>query len=71
MSTELRNVSDSFSQTRFWGGEERGVCVQVTQQTTEGFSFVSLNREEAGTLARELFLFSTGSEVDFMGYVGD
>lgn len=31
MSTELGNVND-ISATRFWGGEERGVCLQLTSK---------------------------------------
>ena len=36
MSTELRNVPDceaqnKLTQTRFWGGENRMQCLQVTQ----------------------------------------
>ena len=36
MSTELRNVpncvaQNELSQTRFWGGEDRLTCMQVTQ----------------------------------------
>ena len=37
MSTELRNVPDcnaqyELTQTRFWGGENRMTCLQVTQR---------------------------------------
>ena len=39
MSTELRNVpTTELSQTRFFGGEHRGVCVQITQRKPEALT---------------------------------
>jgi len=71
MSTELRPVTQKISQTRFWGGKERGVCLQVTQTSQEctstnpvGVGFVQLTREEAAVLAGELMRFATGTEVE-------
>jgi hypothetical protein len=69
MSTELRNVTPTLLQTRFWGGA-RGVCIQVTetgQSATPvnpfGTGYITLSREEALQLANELILFSQGKEV--------
>ena len=80
MSTELRNVPDchaqnELTQTRFWGGEDRMTCLQVTQvkpkseRTTSGstdfFNHLSLTRYQARQLATELMLFAEEREVDW------
>ena len=80
MSTELRNVPDcvaqnELTQTRFWGGENRMQCIQVTQrkpkhERTTGagvadfFNYLSLTKEQARNLAVELMLFAEGREVE-------
>ena len=79
MSTELRDVpncvaQNQLSQTRFWGGEDRLTCIQVTQvkpkseRTTSGstdfFNHLSLTRHQARMLATELMLFAEGREVE-------
>ena len=71
MSTQLRNVTETMSQTRFWGGQERGSCVQVTQRGLadigngqNGFGFLQVNRQQAALLAQELLLFANGNEVE-------
>ena len=79
MSTELRNVPDcraqnELNQTRFWGGENRMTCIQVTQvkpkseRTTSGstdfFNHLSLTRHQARMLATELMLFAEEREVE-------
>ena len=79
MSTELRDVpncvaQNQLSQTRFWGGEDRMTCIQVTQvkpkseRTTSGstdfFNHLSLTRHQARMLATELMLFAEGREVE-------
>jgi hypothetical protein len=64
MSTQLRNVTSHMAQTRFWGGENRGVCVQVSQKNFEGgHQFLQLTKEDAALLAAELTLFVLGHEV--------
>ena len=61
MSTELRNVPGTMiTQTRFFGGAERGTCLQLTQP---GFKYISVTREQAIKLAVELVLFAEGKEV--------
>ena len=80
MSTELRKVPDcnaqyELTQTRFWGGEDRMTCVQVTQvkpkheRTFNGhahfFNHLSLTKHQARMLATELMLFAEGREVDW------
>jgi hypothetical protein len=65
MSTQM--VSNTrFSLTRFWGGTERGSCLQVTAPTAgrnpymdEGF--VQVTREEALLLAETLLRFANGT----------
>ena len=79
MSTELRDVpncvaQNQLSQTRFWGGEDRLTCIQVTQvkpkseRTTSGstdfFNHLSLTRHQARMLSTELMLFAEGREVE-------
>jgi hypothetical protein len=79
MSTDLRNVPDceaqnQLSQTRFWGGEDRMTCLQVTQvkpkseRTTSGstdfFNHLSLTRHQARMLATEVMLFAEEREVE-------
>ena len=77
MSTELRNVPDcqaqnELTQTRFWGGENRMVCIQVTQRKPKGeapgasqfFNHLSLTKHQARMLATELMLFAEGREVE-------
>lgn len=69
MSTELQDVTPSILQTRFWGGKEKGTCLQITQ-THEGsdpylpVQFISLTKEEASKLATALLLFATDNEVE-------
>ena len=77
MSTNLRNVpnldhTQELNQTRFWGGQDRKVCLQVTQRKARGFekpttadgffNSLQLTREQAGALAAELVLFATSRE---------
>ena len=79
MSTELRDVpncvaQNQLSQTRFWRGEDRLTCIQVTQvkpkseRTTSGstdfFNHLSLTRHQARMLATELMLFAEEREVE-------
>ena len=77
MSTELRNVPDcnaqyELTQTRFWGGENRMTCIQVTQRkpkydTDAGgamFNHLQLTKHQARQLAVELLLFAEGVEVE-------
>lgn len=41
MSTELLKIND-LQVTRFWGGDLKGVCIQLTGEN----GFVQLNRDE-------------------------
>jgi hypothetical protein len=67
MSTELRNVpgtgtaQNKLSQTRFWGGENRMTCVQVTDRNG---NFLQLDKFQARALAVELLLFAEDREVE-------
>ena len=79
MSTDLRNVPDcvaqnELTQTRFFGGVDRGTCVQVTQRRNKGegfrgpadefFNHLQLTRPQARALAVELMLFAESREVE-------
>jgi hypothetical protein len=60
MSTELRGTTEHLL-TRFWGGKERGVCLQVTTRTVsfdpQKPGFVVVNEKEALELAEALLQF--------------
>jgi len=69
MATDLKSNTPGLDLTRFWGGEERGCCVQVTSvyrnlASNEFFQYVTLSREEARTLANDLLAFANKREVD-------
>lgn len=66
MSTELKSNLKDVSLTRFWGGEDRGTCIQVTTTYTsrkdDFFKHISLTREQALELAKDLQAFGEGQE---------
>ena len=63
MSTELRDVPGTdISQTRFAGGKDRGVMLQLTVSDRGSFQTIQLTREECLSLAQELILFANGKE---------
>ena len=77
MSTQLRNVpnceaQNELTQARFWGGENRMTCLQVSQRkpkydTDAGgnfFNHLQLTKEQARNLAVELMLFAEGRELE-------
>jgi hypothetical protein len=77
MSTELRNVPDcvaqnELTQTRFWGGEDRLTCIQITQRKPKYdpdnggamFNHIQLTKHQARMLAVELMLFAEDREVE-------
>ena len=79
MSTQLRNVpncvaQNELTQTRFWGGEDRMTCLQVTQvkpksergESPSFFNHISLTKHQARMLAVELMLFAEDREVTEM-----
>jgi hypothetical protein len=58
MSTEIATRMEDHLFTRFWGGDTRGGCVQITaQNTTHGEGFIQLTMEEAAALCHELSVF--------------
>jgi len=70
MSTDLRTVpGTNIKQTRFYGGDDRGVCIQVskaadyTAQHSNYFDYIQLTRVQAGLVAEELLLFAAEQEV--------
>jgi hypothetical protein len=69
MATDLKTSSEAFTLTRFWGGEERQQCVQVTvpackdsRRDGQFFDFVQLTREQARALAQDLQAFADSRE---------
>ena len=72
MSTDLRSTTQDVSLTRFWGGQTRGACVQVTQPRSKSlgpvtvsdnfFTSVQLTRGQARRLAEDLLDFAQGKE---------
>ena len=78
MSTDLRNVPEckaqfELTQTRFWGGDDRLACVQITQRRRHQgdlgpgdrfFNHIQLTKHQARMLATELMLFAEGREVE-------
>ena len=67
MATELKSHAQGVSLTRFAGGDDRGVCVQVTTKKrqpvgVEFFDSVQLTRAQAAALAADLMDFAQGRE---------
>jgi len=62
MATELKSHADRVALTRFFGGSDRGVCVQVTEEVTH--NHVALTRAQAAALAADLLDFAQGREVE-------
>ena len=70
MSSKLRDVpTTEIKQTRFYGGDDRGVCIQVSKAAYHNnphhpyFDYIQLTRKQAGLLAGELYLFADSLEV--------
>ena len=63
MSTELRSGPNTdIMQTRFYGGKERGTCIQLTPPWRDQ-GHIQLTREQAAVVAAELMLFAEGNEI--------
>ena len=71
MATDLKSRTEDVMLTRFYGGEGRGTCVQVTTTYTANpadfFKHISLSRHEAATLAQDLMAFAMGREEEDFG----
>ena len=68
MATELRTIpTTEITQTRFFGGQERGTMLQLTVHDRGSFQSISITRDQAARVAQELLLFANGNEVpDFV-----
>ena len=65
MATDLKSHAQGVSLTRFFGGDERGVCVQVTTKRHGRSSVVvQLTRAQAAALAADLMDFAQGRETE-------
>ena len=73
MATDLRSKTQNVTLTRFWGGKNKGSCVQVTQPrkdtkmievnvTDKFFTAIQLTREQAADLATDLMAFAMKKE---------
>jgi|TARA_R100000458_G_C8145571_1_gene155119 hypothetical protein len=79
MATDIKSRADGVDMTRFWGGDDKGTCVQVSMRrdsvknpvTTadQFFTSVSLTREQAKQVAADLLAFAEGKEVEDDGEV--
>ena len=64
MATELRTIpTTEITQTRFFGGQDRGTMLQLTVHDRGSFQSISITREQAALLLQELLLFANGNEV--------
>ena len=73
MATDLKSKTQNVTLTRFWGGKNKGSCVQVTQPrkdtnliesdvTDQFFTSLQLTREQAADLATDLMAFAMKRE---------
>ena len=71
MATDLKTNSEAFWLTRFFGGKDKGSCVQITTPRENNtprsveenyFDHISLTREQAKELSLELMLFANKRE---------
>jgi hypothetical protein len=80
MATDLKSHAQGVSLTRFFGGDDRGVCVQVTTKkrepqsdfcsylcNAEFFDSVQLTRAQAAALAADLLDFAQNRETIDLG----
>tara|TARA_A200000159_G_C7001303_1_gene205763 strand:+ start:40 stop:264 length:225 start_codon:yes stop_codon:yes gene_type:complete len=64
MATDLRAIPGTeVTQTRFAGGKDRGVCIQLTGLDQNTFQQLQFTREQARMVAQELLLFANGMEI--------
>ena len=61
MATDLKSHAQDVDLTRFWGGDTRGVCVQVTTPAakplsrTSFFDTIQLTRAQAAALGKDFW----------------
>jgi len=74
MATDLKSHAQGVDLTRFWGGDNRGSCVQLTMRKTElpatadkFFDSIQLTRAQAAALAADLMDFAQGREQEDLG----
>ena len=76
MSTNLKPPTEDISATRFWGGTDRGLCIQLTMPvparelrlrnsiTDSMFDMIQLSRSEALMVAKTLIDFAASKEIE-------
>ncbi len=74
MATDLKTHAKDVKLTRFWGGSDKGSCVQVTtpaskdnREAGQFFDSVQLTRAQAAALAADLLDFAQGRETEDFG----
>lgn len=68
MSTELKgteSVNGQVMLTRYYGGAERGTCLQVTPPASNRTPYLSLTKEQALELAVALVEFANGKREEY------
>jgi hypothetical protein len=60
MATDLKTRDKAVLLTRYYGGEERGTCVQVS---TDFGQYIQLTRKQAEQLALDLLDFAAKQEM--------
>lgn len=60
MATDLKTRDKAVMLTRFYGGEDKGTCVQVS---TDYGQYIRLTREQAEQLALDLLDFAAKQEM--------
>tara|TARA_R110000824_G_scaffold85909_1_gene213054 strand:- start:58 stop:306 length:249 start_codon:yes stop_codon:yes gene_type:complete len=76
MATDIKSKANGVDMTRFWGGNTRGRCVQVSMKrdstnpvtsADQFFTAVSFTAEQARQVAADLMAFAEGNEVEEVG----
>mgnify|MGYP001162488858 FL=1 len=68
MATDLKSQAQHVDLTRFWGGKDKGTCIQITTPAqkplarTSYFDTVQLTRTQAAALGKDLLEFAKGNE---------
>ena len=70
MSTNLKAPTSDIMSTRFWGGNDKGVSIQLTVRSEsktiadDMFDCIQMSKSEAALVAAHLLAFVAGNEVE-------
>jgi len=62
MSTQLKSSNPEITLTRFYGGEDRGTCLDISLERNDYLWHVSIRRDQAAKLAADLLTFVNNQE---------